>query len=435
MDRIQQIKEILLELDKQDISYCLLRNYNFLVEKRELLSPSERSIDLVVSRKDFPFFDRILRKHNFLTRKPSFSRKHHAYFRIQDLECISFDVQVGGVHWNDMCYLDETYLLQNRVQKSFFCVPSDNDMVVMLLVHSILGKRYFKSEYQNIISSLIPDTNKEYILERLSESFNRKIGRKIFDSALKGNFAAILQRKYYYLSYFILKSSSNTITFTTLFFRWIQWKKFLKPYPLIAVIGPDGAGKSTVVDALAKHLRGYDRNVSVVYTGRGRDHILPISAVGRAYKRKEKKKDQAFSKKQAGSGRKMLYTLSAPFFTVDLLLRYLLVIMPKRRRKSIVITDRYCSDIILMNNVPLWFKKILLLPFPKPTLTFYLYNSPETLYQRRPEESIAGLKTQMFFFEKLNTSLKPISLLTTDKDKDLEFVVKEVMTYLYKNWY
>ena len=52
-----------------------------------------------------------------------------------------------------------------------------------------------------------------------------------------------------------------------------------------------------------------------------------------------------------------------------------------------------------------------------------------------PEESIAGLKTQMFFFEKLNTSLKPISLLTTDKDKDLEFVVKEVMTYLYKNWY
>ena len=61
-----------------------------------------------------------------------------------------FDIQVGGIHWNDMPYLGEE-VLNNRVKKSYFYVPSDNDTFVMLLTHSILGKRYFKPKYKKIL--------------------------------------------------------------------------------------------------------------------------------------------------------------------------------------------------------------------------------------------------------------------------------------------
>ena len=70
--------------------------------------------------------------------------------------------------------------------------------------------------------------------------------------------------------------------------------------------------------------------------------------------------------------------------------------------KKVVITDRYCSDILLMKNVPLGLKRSLLKLFPKPTITFYLYNSPRILHQRRPQESVEELSRQLKLFEELN---------------------------------
>ena len=111
MERITLIKEVLQELERQKVEYCILRNYDFLLEHRTILAVSERSIDVVVSRRDFAAFEKIMDDFFFSKRKPQFSLVHHAYFRIEELNPISFDVQVGGVHWNDMCYLDEKDIL------------------------------------------------------------------------------------------------------------------------------------------------------------------------------------------------------------------------------------------------------------------------------------------------------------------------------------
>jgi len=133
------LKKMLIDLDKQNINYCILRNYEFLLGE---LFPME-SVDTVVSREDFMRMDALLRSQGFQKRRPQFSLQHHAYFKHVGRQMISFDLQVGGVHWNDMVYLDEI-LLVHRVKKDFFYVLSDEDAFVMLLAHSILGKRYFK---------------------------------------------------------------------------------------------------------------------------------------------------------------------------------------------------------------------------------------------------------------------------------------------------
>ncbi|HLC71570.1 MAG TPA: hypothetical protein VJI32_06165 [Candidatus Nanoarchaeia archaeon] len=432
MERITLIKKVLQELEKQGVRYCVLRNYNFLLEGRNEVWPSEKSVDMVVSREDFNLFEKIMVDFSFLKRKPQFSRAHQAYFRIEELEPISFDVQVGGAHWNDMCYLDEKLILGNRVKKLFFYIPGDNDTFIMLVAHSILGKRYFKKEYQEKILQLASLIEVNYVRAQLHNIFNAKITGELLSLIQKNKFEKIMMRKEKYILTFLLQKK-RLFTFIPLALRWIRWKRFLQPYPLISIIGPDGAGKSTLVLELHEHLKRYKRKAQVVYTGRGRGQLLPFRKLGNAYKHREKQQDT----KQPSSlwKRKIFYTAAAPLFALDLWLRYWLKIMPLRKCRTIVITDRYCTDILLIEHVPLWFKKFLFRLFPKPTMTFYLYNSAKVLHERRPKESIPELERQMQLFERMLPYLHARKIVTNEKEKVQEEVIITVLEYIYKEWY
>ena len=182
--QINFIREVLQEFDDNHINYCLLRNYQFLLGS---LEPVE-SMDTVISKEDMPKANQILTNFNFIQRKQQFSLQHKAYFKIFNSKVLSFDIQVGGVHWNDMRYLDEI-ILKNRVKKDFFYVPSDNDTFVMLLTHSILGKRYFKPKYQQILRSLVIDEN--YVLKHLSRIFNKNIAKNLLHSIKENSFHKI----------------------------------------------------------------------------------------------------------------------------------------------------------------------------------------------------------------------------------------------------
>lgn len=171
----------------------------------------------------------------------------------------------------------------------------------------------------------------------------------------------------------------------------------------------------------------------MVYTGRGRGQILPFAMVGRRYKHKEKIRDS--TQKPILWKRKLLYMASAPLFALDLGLRYFTQIMPARRARTIVVTDRYCTDIWLMKHVPLLLKKILLFFFPEPTLTFYLYNTPQVLHERREEEPIEELQRQLFLFSRLEEMMPTIKIKTDHKEKSITKVLETVMAFLYRNWY
>lgn len=423
---LQQVLEL---FNQQNIRYCVLRNYEFLLDT----SYPVESLDIVIAEQDFPQAVEIISQQKFISRKPQFSLRHKAFFKLIGTAKVSFDIQVGGVYWNDMRYMDES-ILHHRVRSGYFYVPSANDTAVQLLCHSILGKRYFKVKYQRILSSIDYDLN--YVLENLSRTFGQKYGQRIISFLRVQDFDRI--PIYRPLLHFLLHPRRLRI-FLPLCWRWVRWKKPLVAYPLISVIGPDGAGKSTVLESLAQHLRAEHRNVSVQYGGRGRGHVLPISKLGRAYKKAEKQRDASIpslEKRPAGGNfRTFIYSGAALVFAFDFALRYMARIFLARRRHAIVITDRYCSDLFLMKHVPTWLKSALISVFPKPTLTFYLYQDAEVLHERRPEESIAELERQLALFTALRQHLPYIALKTTNPEKDAERVIQEVEKLLLVNWY
>jgi thymidylate kinase len=439
MNRIELIKEVLETLEDQQIDYCVLRNYNFLIENRNKLYPSEKSIDLVIAEDNFKQFNCLMKELGFRKRKPQFSLKHKAYFKITDEHIISFDVQIGGVYWNDLIYLGEKNIFKNKVKKSFFYVPSNEDTFIMLLVHSILGKRYFKEEYKEIITSLISRINKSFVLSELEKIFNKKIASEIFQLVLDHKFDQILRKKYFFISYFIFKSPTSALSFFKLFYRWIKWRKFLTPYPLISIIGPDGSGKSTFIKELYSFLSSLERKTLVVYSGRGKENIIPINRIGKKYKEKEIRElennkltntpKQIKINKQT---KKIVYTLSSFIYALDLMLR-LIILFPKRYKK-IILSDRYCSDIFLMENVPLLVRKLLLSIFPKPQLTFYVYNSPEILHQRKGH-NLENLFWQLKNFEILNKKMGAISIKNDIKEKTILQINHKTISWLLTRWY
>ena len=435
---LEEFKKIFSSFEEAGIRYCVLRNFEFLSDS----TYTWEGLDTVIAKDDYEKARIILFQHGFTQRKPQFSLQHKAFFTLVNGVKVSFDIQVGGVYWNDMRYMDES-IIANRVGKDFFYVPSDNDTFLMLLVHSILGKRCFKPKYQEILSSLLDQekVDEQKIQQELSAIFTNIKAEELLKLVKSRHLDKI--PIYGLLFIFVLKSFDHIITFSALTLRWIKWKRPLMPYPLISIVGPDGAGKSTLVNSLHVHLQENRRKPVIVYMGRGRDHILPITTLGRKYKSAEKKKDARASVQREGyrtvpSGspdsfkRKLLYSLTSFLFVTDSLLRYWLIIFPLRMRKKIVITDRYGTDIILMKNVPWWWKKFLFSLFPTPTTSVLLYNTPETLHQRRPEETIAELQRQMSVFNQLRYDLRlETKSMEEDKRKALDFVVSRLLV----NWY
>ena len=416
----QTLSRIFEALDRAKVGYCVLRNYEFLLDDKQPVG----SLDAVVAEADVKKFETVLDKFGFQKRTQQFSLRHKAYFKIKNLQKISFDVQVGGIYWNDIRYMDESILLR-RIRRANFWVLGDEDVVVMLLIHSILGKRYFKQKYRTILLNLASSGSIDWtnVEERISLAFNRKIAKRLVDKVQRDRIQAI--KISHLILYFVFKSRKHAMTLLGTLVRWIKWKRPLTLYPLISIMGPDGAGKSTFVDKISAYLAEQKRDVDTIYSGRGRNHILPITKIGKKYKAKEKRSRQNVYVK------KVLYPIAAPIFALDLLLRYYVTIWPKRFKK-IVITDRYYTDIILMKNVPLKLRIFLMNLFPKPTISVLLYNMPETLHKRRPEEPVEELQRQLNILNGLQYSLR---IKTTSKEKDTQKAIEYIYTKLLKDWY
>jgi thymidylate kinase len=426
MSYILEIKKVLADFERQNVPYVLLRNYEFLHSKAD----AGFDLDVVIGKNDFVQAAEILLRHGFVKYPQQFSLQHKGFgkYFVQEKIKFGFDIQVGGIHWNDMAYLSAEKVLERRVKRDGLYVLSDEDAFIMYICHSVLGKRRFKEKYkQELLRLARQELDYKYIHENLSRIFNSSMAKIMITKVQEERFLYLERKSLRYAAYFVLRKPRNIFVFTTLFFRWLRWLRLGRSYPLISFIGPDGSGKSTAAEHLVTVLQQNRRKALLVYMGRGKSNILPIKKIAGQYKKTEHK--------QGKTKQIMMYSAAAPIYTLDLLIRYFITVFPQRKRKKIMVTDRYCSDILLMQHVPLWFKRILLSLFPTPTLTFYLHNEAQVLYGRRKQQSVEELERQMKLFDYLSKKFKAVSIQTTSVEKDAAVIEEKVFTYFMKHRY
>ncbi|MBR0829853.1 hypothetical protein JQ596_30425 [Bradyrhizobium manausense] len=161
-----------------------------------------------------------------------------------------------------------------------------------------------------------------------------------------------------------------------------RWDRVLSPTGLVlCILGPDGAGKSTIINLLSRQLKAVGRNV-ITY------HLYPPLRPG------ARKPDvQVVVDPHGKPARGMI--------TSTLKLLYMLVIYSvgwcrsvwwPRRRSAVIFFDRYYYDVVAdparyRNSAPNWMVRLLGKLVPAPDLIVVLDAAPETVRARKVEVS------------------------------------------------
>lgn len=365
------MKQILKQFEKAGIRYVVLRK--------------SKDLDVSVHKEDWQKMDEIFRTNGYIQSLRNFNKNHICYKN----EKYSFDVR-HLENWNGIYFVDEG-IYYTSIKKGGIYYPHSVYNLAHYIGHCTLGKRRFKDEYKKEIQRLFKKQMAlKYLVNQLSlavgflpaVSLTAKLKKGRFPNPYPYVFTAILLHPFIFLKSFI---------------SWIIWK--LKPYPVIAIIGCDGSGKSTAVKNLTKQLQKYRLPVEFLYMGRGRSNVVPMHKIGSKIKKR----------------RIYHYYIYSLLSFIDLLLRYRR--LEKIRKKKIVVLDRSWLDIMTMKRIPMLLKRFYLLFFDKPNYVFYLWNSVNELHKRRPEHPVQDLKRQIKLLDKLDsTKIKSVSESQVLKD-------------------
>jgi thymidylate kinase len=190
----------------------------------------------------------------------------------------------------------------------------------------------------------------------------------------------------------------------------------------IAFFGPDGAGKSAVIDNLASQLeRGFAGVLKFHFRPMFRSHELNRPPVTAPH-------SQPARGALASLG-KLIYWL------LDCWLGYLVTIRPAIARSRLVIFDRYLPDILVdprryrLPDSCLWFARMLVSLAPRPQLCILLDASAEVVQQRKREVSPAESRRQrsayLAMFEILPNAVR------VDASRPVAETVQELIAAIY----
>ena len=197
----------------------------------------------------------------------------------------------------------------------------------------------------------------------------------------------------------------------------------------VALAGPDGSGKTSVVDHLERYFEG--KPFKKIKRRKLTFGILPEIKVLLGFLRRKpvntSVEDEPGSYligmvKPLSALRALIYEL---YYGLDLFLGWRQLIL-WRGQWSFVIFDRYFTDYFYFRThrkVPIFFKKLFYLFLPKPDALLYLNCDADAIFERKPELTVEEIRTQQQIIE--SSFSKKKYYCEVDGDKCLESVLDE----------
>ena len=169
------------------------------------------------------------------------------------------------------------------------------------------------------------------------------------------------------------------------------------PGKMIVLLGTDGAGKSTVIEAIKPALMDATHKALLV------KHLRPrlFPPLGRIKEKTRDDNEVVTDPHGAVASGYFLSLVRLAYYFLDYTIGYWLLIRPALSKSpNIVLFDRYAYDILLdpkrlRINLPQWALRIFVNIVPKPDLTICLYGDPEVLAQRKNELPVQEVERQV----------------------------------------
>ena len=318
---------------------------------------------------------------------------------------IHLDFYHGAFTWHDLPYINEQELITGSRAWGNFRTPRPAHEALNLFLTSLLWGGFFKSRYGERIGALLkaPEEAAEFfrVLERefgarTALSAKPRAGELVGEAVRfpvgeeMQPYAARL-RRWFKVRSFLRRPLTTPLRLGR------YWLKELgtvlsPPGICIAVLGPDGSGKSTVIQAVKERIE--------YYFGETKDrHWRPhfLGDVGVLLGQRE----QASGPVSDPHGRVPHSTAVSAirffYYWLDYWLGYPLRVWKYRAKNHLVIFDRYAQDMWCdpkryRLRLPQGLMKFFCRLTPQPELSFVLLADAEVIHQRKGEVPLATLR-------------------------------------------
>lgn len=414
--------ECVEQFRKSHIRYFVLRNYELLPEQN-----SSKDVDIIVEPGKIKQSIQILLdvyQQNGMTNyyKTVFGKVYclHGMDTIRR-KSIHIDLIEGYLAKGYEIFTFEE-LYSHTMWYKDFCVMDDFFEGIMLLIYKQFGykKPKLKEEYKECIKETVKKYPNEYE-QQIAEVTSKQLAHKIVEYIKKDDFYAVLNCSEEFTKqlrkYVIKRNPIATVWRTIDFFLNKVWRivfTYRKHARTVAVLAPDGTGKTTFIDALIKELDYYyinDAEDTRTHIYHFRPTVLPnLGEVGEKAGVMEQDKDWT-NPHRGKPANPISSIIRIAYYTTDYIIGFMKCVRRDVHYDKHVLFDRYSYDFIVdplrtKLGLPKWVRKLFVRLTPQPKIVFILDACPDVIYARKKELTKEEITRQLGVYRELAASNK-----------------------------
>jgi thymidylate kinase len=410
------IHNFLKYLKNNNLDYVITNGYKDLFEN----SASENDVDILFKRINFTSIEKTIKdfcqKEDFkivqIYHQEVYAKNIFLYSN-KTQKILNLDIY-GKLHKNNNEYFSEDRIFKNKTAYREISVLAKHQEFFHYFLKKISKGDLTKTVFEYLRNLYLQDQVK--CSKTLKTQF-KNTGKKVEYAFINDDLNAIVTIRKLILSD-VIKGR------TTFKYRLKDKIRIIKRvfHPTgisIAFLGPDGSGKTTVIDGLTSSNLPFRKtdyfHLKPIYT---KNKVSEVTSDPHKFKPYNKLKSYT----------KLLY------FLYQYNLGWIKNIIPLKIKSSLIIFDRYFDDLIVDNKRyryggQNYMAKFFRFFIKKPSLYFVLVTDATTIYKRKQEVAFTELESQIFKYKSLVDNQRYFEI---DVSESPSLIVKNVSRILMK---
>ena len=431
------MRELLDEWHAAGIPYCLLRS-------RHQVEGHANDVDVLVDESAIDRARQVLEQHGFVA-GPGRSPFKLVMLRYQHGRALCFDIHWKATQYG-IVYMDASRMMARRVESGGMFHLSAEDELIHLVVHNFLRKGRLRPGALDEIRALLKTPlDRRYLNDHLG-AFGLGAAFEAAVTWIERNDTNMadadgLRRRLFRAA---MRSRPGNIA------RYLTLRTRARPGArrrggLVALIGPDGSGKSTVVKTLTARAKTIPSlKIETTYLGPWgqmqlrlvptlrRFGITPTVEPPGLHLVSESGRTRQSARAWFGSTMKGYLFYAALY--IELVYRYMTSVFFRVRQGRWVLADRYITDLrYLYKERPIHnyagIRRLLCMIYPKPDLVIVLDNDPDVIVSRKNQLAAAQIETLRHFCLKAARDYR-FEVVTTDRTPEeiADYILNRMLT-------